>query len=194
MNRKTLGGATLVISGGFLLRESLVWAFNRGLDALTSGVRGGVSFVSLSWQNGLAAALIIVGMTLVVWPKKISAVAKAERYDHLYHGARSIIRRVRAHRNSRYFNRDHLEPVSDIVRAGDAILLSFAKAGFHVPRLDVQYYEQAAVGQEAYFASLVQLLGRGHIDEARLAAPTASEQAALEAARLNIQHWFISDF
>ena len=194
MNRKTLGGAALVIAGGFIGRETLIWAFNRLLDAATSGIRGGVSFASLTWQNGVASVLIVGGLVLVLWPKPKPMAVMAQSYAPLYQGARNIIRRVRAHRNSRYFMRDDLEPVSDIVRAGDAIMLSFAKAGFHVPTLDVPYNEQVAVGQETYFAGLIQLLGRGHIDEAVLASSAASEEAVQAAAMMNPHAWFSAGY
>jgi hypothetical protein len=192
VNRKTLGGAALLAAAVFLGREAVVWAFNRVLDALSSGVRGRVNFAALSWQNSLAVALAFAGLILVLWPKPKPAAVKAQSYRHLYDGARNVIQRVRAHRASRYFMRDRLEPVSDIVRAGDAILLSFAKAGFHVPEFDVPYNEQIAIGQEAYFASLIQLLGRGHIDEAKMASVPASQAAARAALLMNPQEWFSS--
>jgi hypothetical protein len=190
MNRKAVGGAALVVAGGFLGRETLVWGFNRLLDVLSAGVRGGVGFASLSWQNGTAISLVVIGMVLVLWPRPKPVATRAKSYTHLYEGAKGIIRRVRAHRGARYFMRDRLEPISDIVRAGDAVLLSFAKAGFHVPTLDAPHEEQIAVGQEAYFACLIQLIGRGHFDEAILTAATASEEAMLAASSMHPRDWF----
>lgn len=193
VNRIALGGGALLIAGAFLGREALVWAFNKALDAASAGVRSGISFATFSWQNGAAFTLVVAGLTLVLWPKPKKPTPVSEHYDHLWSGAASIINRVRAHRSAKWFERDRLEPTTDIARAGLAVLLTFQKAGFEVPRLQCQYAEQVAVGLEAYFAALIQMLRQGHYTEAKASSQSASEHAMQVGQRFNTQEWFYPD-
>lgn len=194
MNRKTLGGAALVVAGGFLGRETLVWIFNKALDAVSSGVKNGVSFAGLSWQNSVAFCLIAIGLTLALWPKTKAQGETEERHDNLLDGAVAIINRVRQHRSAKWFNRDRLEPTGDIARAGMSLLLTYEKAGFHVPNFPQGLYaENVAVGLESYFSGLVQLISQGHISEAKGWSQSASSSAEAAARNLNVQEWFYSD-
>lgn len=190
LKQTTLGGGALLIAGAFLGRETLVWGFNKALDAASVGITSGISFISLSWQNGAALALISVGLILVVWPKPKKPVLVPESYEHLLSGAASIINRVRAHRSAKWFERDRLEPTTDIARAGIAVLMTFQKAGFEVPRLQFQYAEQVSVGLEAYFAALIQMLAQGHYAEAKASSHAASQHAVTVAQNLNLNEWF----
>ncbi|MGL5837026.1 MAG: hypothetical protein ACRCY3_00830 [Sphingorhabdus sp.] len=195
MNRKTWGGAALILAGGFLGRETLVWAFNKILDAASSGVKDGVNFVTISWQNGVAVGLIAVGLILVLWPKPKAFAPPPKSYGHLFSGAVQIIERVRDHRAARWHERDRLEPTGDIARAGMSLLLTFEKEGFTVPRFgEGQYAENVAVGLESYFAALVQLISQGHIEEAKSFSVAASERAVQAARSLNVQEWFHPEF
>ncbi|WP_231420786.1 hypothetical protein [Sphingomonas sp. Leaf205] len=190
MNRKALGGAALVLAGGFIGRETLVWIFNKTLDAASAGVRGGLGFAGLSWLNAAAFVLIIVGMALVLWPRSRPPITKANDHRVLYDGAARIVRRVRSHRSAKWFQRDDLEPVSDIARAGFALLLTYEKAGFKVPDLEHEYAEQVAVGLEAYFSTLMPLLAQGHDMEALSVSGEASGQAQGAASSFDVRYWF----
>jgi hypothetical protein len=203
MSRKTAGGAALIIAGGFLGRETLVWAFNKTLDAASSGIQNGIDFAALSWQNSAALALIVIGFSLVVWPKgKTTTGTNTETgsepkisYARLLNSANSIVHRVRDHRSTNALWRDKLEPPGDIARAGMSVLLSFQKAGFTVPNFsNQQYSENVAIGLEAYFSAILQLIADGHIDEAKQVAIGASSRAEQLASAFNGQSWFHSEW
>lgn len=190
MNRKALGGAALVLAGGFIARETLVWGFNKALDAASAGFRSGANFASFSWLNATALVLMILGMALVLWPRPKPSTTKRSDYSFLYDGAGRIVRRVRSHRSAKWFHRDGLEPVSDIASSGLALLLTYEKAGFYVPDLDHEYAEQVAVGLEAYFSTLIPLMGQGHVMEAMTVSEVASEDAQRAASSHDPRYWF----
>jgi len=84
--------------------------------------------------------------------------------------------------------------VSDIGLAGYAILITFEKAGFHVPDFNNDYAEQVAVGLEAYMSALYPVLAQGHWQEAIELSESASEQAVEVAKSFDVQHWFHSGY
>lgn len=196
MNRVRVGGALLLGAAAFFGRETVIWTFNKTLDAASSGVRGGFHFVSLSWQNGAAAVLALSGVILIAWPrKKVPVVSPEDELSGLWISAENIIQRVRNHRSTRWYARDRLEPLSDIARDGIALLVSFEKAGFQVPVFHGGYAEQVAVGLEAYFSSLVPFMRQQHISEARALAPDAAQRAVSTANTFKPEsEWFNPDF
>ena len=187
--KRVSGGALLILAGLFLGREFLVWIVNRALDTL----RAGIKFTSLSWLNGVALILVIIGGSLALWPsKKRHSASRTTQTPatSLANAAASIIRRVRASRSVRWHARDRIEPIDDIARASLSTLLTFEKAGFHVPDLNFEFSEQIAVGASNYFEILLDLLRHGHFEEALTLAPSACKQAESEANTFEPRSWF----
>ena len=185
MTLKKWGGAALVVAGGFFGREGLIWAYGKALDGLNVSVHSGIKFASLSWQNGVAIGLVVVGLALLLWPtSKRSAsgyVKVSENTSYLYMRAVNMIDRIRHQRSAKWYERDSLEPLTDVARAGMSLLLLFRKAGFVVPHFQTSSAERVACGLEKYFELLVSLMSDGHTKEAKALSQEASEQAKSSA-------------
>lgn len=192
IDRQTLGGLSLFAAGLFFLREAIIWLFGRALDALAVGFH----LATLSWSNVAATLLMATGVTLVFWPRRASkAIASSEAvptYSHLIGPATNVVRRIRAQRSARYFSRDRLEPLNDVIQTGLAVLISFEKAGFAIPDLDFEHSEQMAIGLDAFLSPVIQLLNLGHIDEAKALSPELSSSSMDTGRQFNTQLWFQS--
>lgn len=196
MDRKAWGGVALLSVGLFLGREFIVWLFNKLLDAGNSAIQSGVSFASFSWQNTAAIVLTVVGLGFVLWPHpKATKAAAGPNYAGLARSSAYVLARIRSHRSARYFNRDRLEPITDLSSAGVAVLLSFEKAGFSVPDFPATFYaEQVCRGIEHYLATLIPLLTQGHFEQAKecsLAISNVSVNIARDSAE---QNWFTQTY
>lgn len=190
MRKKVLGGVTLFTAGAFFAREFLVWAYGKALEGLFTSTGSFYSFLTDSWQNAFGIALMLVGLTLTFFPRRQSPDVSLDPSIHMHASAVAIIERVRAHRSSPWFRQQNLEPIEDIARAGLAVLVSFQKTGFAVPRFDCPYFEQVAIGLERYFSVLLPLMSQGHLEEAKLASTPAAEQATEVANHFKPQLWF----
>jgi hypothetical protein len=93
MKRRTVGGSALVIAGGFFGRETLIWVYNKILDVASSTLKDDVTFMALSWQDGVAAVLIAFGLILVVWQNPKSDAPRRNNHLILANDAAQIIKR-----------------------------------------------------------------------------------------------------
>jgi len=193
-NRTRLGGVLLIAAGGFFGRELLAWAFNKMLDAGLAGWRSGWLLVVENWQVALGVVLMLCGSVLLFWPKKKPLPTPKENPASLVKSSLNVVSQIRRHRDTRYYSRSHLPPITDLTSIGDAVLLSFNKRGFTVPHFADRFAECAAVGMESYFALLIPLLRQGHYDEARDISASASEHAESVAEQFDPSNWFLSPY
>ncbi|WP_417323161.1 hypothetical protein [Erythrobacter aureus] len=96
-----------------------------------------------------------------------------------------ILRRLQAHQGTRAWIQNERDPLADVVRDGASLLLTFEKAGFHVPDFfSLDLVHQRAACLHAYLDVVMPLLRDGHGQEARKLAFDASRNAE-KAARGN---------
>ena len=73
---------------------------------------------------------------------------------------------VRQLRDKRIIGRIPFEEIEDLARKGNAICITFAKAGFTIPSFAKFDAAQACIGYENYFSTLYPAINEGHLKEA----------------------------
>lgn len=187
MNKKIWAGFSFLAAGLFLAREFFVWLFNKALDNITSSF--GQVIYHLSLQTLISLFLIIAGVILIFLSNSKSKINNYTVYNELLLLSVNIVIRIRKHRSAKWHSRNALEPLSDITRSGASALLSFQKAGFTIPVMEVDNAEQAAFGMEIYLSTLAQLLKDKHYVEAKEIAPELSSRSESLAKLFNVQDW-----
>jgi hypothetical protein len=189
-NKRKLAGGTFVVGGLILFgKETLLWVWNKVLDAFSTGLpEGGVSVAALPWQHILASILTLSGLSLLFWPS--GKKERANPYSELWIRADNVVARIRHQRNEgRWIRLAGGEPVTDVARDGISTLLLFAKQGLATPVFQTTSAERVAVGLEHYFSTMIPLLRDGHIETATACAAEVSKVAEGAAASFKLEKW-----
>jgi hypothetical protein len=194
----TVGGAITVCAAGIaiLLRESVGWLVGKALDhlPLPRGADGAVNWDAVPWLNTLAFALLALGVFLFYRGGRMQAadIVQPNPYPALGADAAAVSHNITTFRATRPIFQDRLPPLLPMLHEGVALLVSFEKNGFSVPRIQSTQGERVAVGMEHYFTVMAPMLRAGHIDEAKNLSASLAEAAQQRAADFQPNQWWTS--
>jgi hypothetical protein len=189
-NKKLAGGAFIVTSFILFGKETLLWAWNKALDTVSTGA-GDMSLTAIPWQNLVASLFGLAGMGLLFWPaKKVKKQSRRSLMYDLYQNADYFVSRVRHDRQLSWFERDRGENRIDLARDGISLALQFQNSGIAAPNLDERSAEKICIGLEHYFSALIPFMRDGHVTQVDNMAATQAERATAVCKSFDPARWF----
>jgi hypothetical protein len=91
----------------------------------------------------------------------------------------------------KWLRQETADEVIELVRDGQSLLISFAKAGLSIPRFNTNSAEQVLIGQQEYLSALCPLIRDGHLEDIEAIAAEVAKRAEEVALGFDKGNWLV---
>jgi hypothetical protein len=113
------------------------------------------------------------------------------RLNELSFEAERAVYRIRDVREVKWVRQETADEIIGLVRDGQSLLLSLAKAELPIPKFTTNSAERVLIGQHEYLAALYPLLRDGHLEDIEKIAAELARRAEQVALTFDLEQWYV---